>query len=111
MITPCFDSGSRASGDLSAAMSALLSVLMIAGGVAAGTSNATSVDDWNPGTPASAMVGRSGAAAIRAVVLTPSVRILPLSAIGNATTESEKPALTSPATSACSAGPPPRYGT
>src|SRR5271169_3993143 len=59
-----------------------LSVSIIGCGVPAGAMNPTHKVAWNPGTPASAMVGTSGRIAERVAPLVPSARTLPALIIG-----------------------------
>src|SRR5262249_60582037 len=66
----------------SAATTSALIFLMMAGGVLAGTKKANQGETSKPGTPASAMVGRSGAAGTRFAAGDPQTRAAPLPPVG-----------------------------
>ena len=64
----------------------------------------------NPGNPASAIVGSSGASGERCAVVTASARNLPALTWGMAFARLSNMSCVSPASNACSAGAPPLYG-
>src|SRR4249920_2219949 len=85
--------------------------LMIVRGVLDGAS--TPYQPWysNPASPASAMVGTSGSAGARYVVVTPSANTLPLLTNGTAARTGERMKCTRPAIRSVSDSGEPRYGT
>src|SRR5258706_15234109 len=72
-----FASAPLISGDCKHFATAALMTVTIWRAVPTGPASVTQVEDSNPGTPDSAMVGRSGATALRFAVETPSARIRP----------------------------------
>src|SRR5262249_2899120 len=98
--TPSASSLALICGSASAATVSACILWIISGGVLAGTKKANHDEVSYPGTPASAMVGTSGAPATRAAVVTPSARNCPDRTSGRpeamtANVQSTRPAITS----------------
>src|SRR5215831_13115803 len=92
----------------SAAATSALIFLMMAGGVLAGTKKANQVETSKPGTPASAMVGRSGAAGTRFAAVTANPRAAPFLTWGKLAVMLSKMRSRRPAMTSCNAGAAPR---
>ena len=88
-----------------------LSVSMIGRGVRAGASIPSTAAELKPGTPASAIVGRSGADGERRALAIPSARSRPLSIWGFTVSALPNTAATSPVMVPINAGPAPLNGT
>ena len=74
------------SGAFSVSLITRLSLPTIGAGVPAGTTTPVNSVATKPGTPASTMVGSSGASGLRVALVTPSARSLPSRMSGNSTT-------------------------
>src|ERR1043166_5327208 len=108
---PSGSSRSFTGGWASAATMSACILAMIGAGVLAGKKKANHDETSKPGTPASAMVGRSGPAGTRFLVVTANPRALPARTCGSAGVTLSKIRSRRPAITSCSAGADPRYGT
>jgi hypothetical protein len=89
-------------------LKAVLSAVTMGGGVRAGAAATIQMSRRNPGNPASVAVGTSGSTRLRIGPPTASARTIPLRICAIASAGVTPVSWTSPALTACSAGPPPR---
>src|SRR6185437_8932278 len=108
---PCAARCSRIDGSERIFVTPAFHFAMTSVGVPAGASRPNHVEMSNPGSPASAIVGRSGASFERAAVVTASARSFPAFTWLTALARLSNISCVSPASSACIAGAAPLYGT
>ena len=108
---PCAFNLSLASSDPSHRTISALSLRTISGGVPAGTKIPYHVEMSNPGTPTSAIVGKSGASDERFAVVTANAFSLPAFICAIELARLSNMNCTCPPSRSCIAGAPPLYGT
>src|SRR5258705_39601 len=107
-VVPTSSNRDLTGGWASAALVSALIFAMTLGGVLAGTKKPNHDDTSKPGTPASAIVGRSGTTEMRSLVVTASARTLPAFTCGRIEGMLSKITSTRPGMRSLIASAPPR---